>query len=197
MQASRALPLLLLLTLSACRSAAPPPAESSTGPTGPLTLAEVLPLTHNTVSSFETHTEDGSEGLLILGITRPREGLAELEIAGRVQRLQVEPSWIGHATGGELLREPLEVGATFPGAFGTVRITEVNVPLSVPAGQFQRCVFTLEESQNPPKRVESAYCSGVGLTRMLVEAETDEGLLRMESLLTQHGPRVDLNKPSP
>ena len=53
--------------------------------------------------------------------------------------MRVEP-------GAFVLKEPLEVGTTWPGEHGgKARIIAVNVTIEVPAGRFSGCVQTLEE----------------------------------------------------
>lgn len=180
-----------------CASSTPPPQDDAKKALPPPTLAEVLPLVDRTVSSFRTRTDAGDEGVLMLEIYRPRPDLAELEIAGRIQRLVVHEDAVLHATGGQLLGTPLEAGRTFRGAFGTVRIVDVNAEVVVPMGKIPRCVLTIEESIQPPKRVETAYCAGIGLTKMIVEASGDAEVLRLETELVSHGPRVDLRKSGP
>ncbi len=129
---------------------------------------------------------------MVLQIRRPRPGLAELDVAGRVQRLDVSAHSVAHASGGYLLRDPIEVDAAFTGAFGTVRVAQTNVDFTSPAGSFTRCVVTVEESKFPPKRATSTYCPGVGLVSLVVEGDTGDGLGRVESLLKSYGPRVVL-----
>lgn len=185
--------LLSLSLVTACGRPEPQTVESPKSE-APLTLSEVLPLDDYTVSSFRARNDLGEEGLVVLEYYRPRPSTAEIIIAGRIQRIRVTPNDIALATGGSLLRAPLEVGKTFPGAFGTVRIERVNVSVDVPKGRIERCVVTVEESQNPPKRAESTFCSGIGLTRMVVEAAGEEDDLRIETALISHGPRVDLRQ---
>src|SRR5690606_2729392 len=128
-----------------------------------------------------------------LEIFRPRPELAELKIAGRIQRLAVESTRISQATGGILLEEPLKKGRSFKGAFGTVTITETDQLVKVPAGTYAGCLTTVEESQDPPKRSTSIFCPGIGLVLMEVESfGADSALVRTE--LTYHGPRIDLPK---
>ena len=191
-----ALLLLGCVATIGCASSTPAPPDDAKKDLPPPTLAEVLPLADRTVSSFRTRTDAGDEGILMLEIYRPRPDLAELEIAGRIQRLVVHEDAVLHATGGQLLGTPLEKGRTFRGAFGTVRIVEVNAEVVVPLGKIPRCVLTVEESIQPPKRVETAYCAGIGLTKMIVEASGDAEVLRIETELVSHGPRVDLRKSS-
>lgn len=153
----------------------------------------LLPLEHDTVFSYETTSDAGDQGLLIQQVRRPREGLVELDVAGRVQRLDVDDDRVMHASGGYLLKEPIALGATFRGAFGEVRVTELDKAIQVPAGAFHGCVETVEESAVPFKRATSVYCPGVGLVFLVVEARSEGGdVLRIESRLKTYGPRVTL-----
>jgi len=164
--------------------------EAQKKPTG---VHQMLPLTDRTVSSFNMSSDMGDEGILVLEIYRPRPEVAELKIAGRIQRLAIEDTRISLTTGGILLEEPLEKGRSFKGSFGTVTITETDELVKVPAGTYAGCLTTVEESKEPPKRSTSTYCPGIGLVTLEVETfGGDSGLVRTE--LTYHGPRVDLPK---
>jgi len=185
--------LLVAVCLAACTSSTPSPAPVPAEPTTPPALSELLPLADRTVSTFRTRTDLGDEGLLTLEYYRPRPELAQIEIAGRIQRLRVTAQQVEHATGGFLLRTPLEVGRTFKGAFGQVRIEQVNLVTEVPAGKLTRCLLTVEESLNPAKRAETTFCPGIGVAKMVVEATGDAEVLRLETELLSHGPRVDLS----
>ncbi len=151
-------------------------------------LSLLLPLEHDTISQFESFMDAGPPGMFVLEISRPRPELAELSIAGRVQRLLIEPGRVRHATGGTLLEEPLETGHQYRGSFGTVTITDTDFELNVPAGHFEHCLVTVEESTQPPRRSTSVFCPKVGLASLSVEAFGGEGGL-LENRLTQHGPR--------
>ena len=167
-------------------------AAAPEGPETPPTLSELLPLQDGTVSSFGTENDLGERGLFVLDITRPREGLVELTISGQVQRFSVRDNAVEHATGGFLLHTPLDVGATFRGSFGNVTITGVNETIEVPAGTFEHCLTTKEESARPPKVALSTFCPGVGLTVLTVEGAGDAEVLRLEARLKSHGPRVNV-----
>ena len=156
------------------------------------TLAELLPLEDKTVSSFEMSSDMGEEGLLILEIFRPRPDMAELVIAGRTQRLLVEPHRITQLSGGTVLEEPLQKGHEFTGPFGRTTIVDDDVRVELPAGKFEHCLTTVEESQRPAKRAVSTYCRGVGLAHLVVET-FGEDAVRLETRLTSHGPRFDVH----
>ncbi len=195
----RATPRAWLVTLaalgwlaSACASSAPAHETPAPAPQAPPSLAELLPLTDDTVLSYETTSDTGETGLLVFNVRRPRPDLAELDVAGRVQRLDVQSTGVSLRTGGYLLRAPIAAGATFQGSFGVVTITELGRRVTLPAGTFERCVVTVEESQRPFKRAQSTYCPGVGLVELIIEGETGEDIGRVESRLKSYGKRVVL-----
>jgi hypothetical protein len=176
---------------AASQTTSAPPEQKAKAP--PAKIEQVFPLKDKTVSNFNMSTDLGDEGILVLEIFRPRPELAELKIAGRVQRLAVEDNRISQASGGILLEAPLTKGRTFKGPFGTVTVAETNQLIKVPAGAFSGCLTTVEESTTPPKRSTSTYCPGVGLVKMQVES-FGEGAGLVATELTYHGPRVELPK---
>lgn len=189
--------LLCILPFALLSACAAPPAASETPKKQhlpPPTLQELLPLKDKTVSNFQTESDLGDKGVLVLEIFRPRPEMAELKIAGTVRRLQVDAHRISHMTGGVLLEEPLEKGHSFQGSFGITTITEVDHQLELPAGHFEQCLVTVEESTQPPKRSTSTYCRDVGLVRLEIESFAGEGAGRLETRLIHHGPRVNVHQ---
>jgi hypothetical protein len=150
-----------------------------------------MPLEDRTVYTYETRTDTGERGLLMLEVRRPRPDLAELVVAGRARRLTVNEHDIAHVTGGFLLREPLTAGATWKGDFGRVVVTNANRDVKVAAGAFSGCLETLEEvvTTAGEKRTTTVFCPGVGITVRETEAEKD-GLHASERIsLKAFGPR--------
>ncbi len=178
---------ILLLAVCGCAEAPTPHAPSQEA-APPTRLQELLPLENDTVSQFETTSDGGPPGMFVLEIGRPRADLAELKIAGRVQRLLVDSKRIRHAVGGTLLEEPLTEGHHFRGSFGQVTIVDVDHTIEVPAGKFSHCLVTIEESTHPKKRATSTFCPGVGLVSLTVEAFGGGGEL-LKNRLMMHGPR--------
>ncbi len=180
-------------------SCAPAPAAPpSTAPAAATGLARYLPLEHDTVFSYETSTEPPTEpGLLILEVRRPRANVAELVVAGRARRLNVSESAVAHAAGGFLLREPLAVGTTWHGDFGRVRVTRVELAITVGAGTFAGCVETVEEvtTREGEKRTTTAFCPGVGIA--VRETEAEQGGLRQSEriALKSYGKKFDAAAP--
>src|SRR5688572_6113222 len=48
-----------------------------------------LPLPEGFVYQYDVETDTGETGRMMMHVSRPRAGLAELEVAGKVQRLEV------------------------------------------------------------------------------------------------------------
>lgn len=148
-----------------------------------------LPLPEGFVYQYDVETDTGETGRMMMQVSRPRAGLAELEVAGKVQRLELSAEGVRHATGGYLLKAPLEVGAEWKGQFGTVRVASVSRSIQTPAGGFQACVETVEEAMTPPKRATSVYCQDVGLVRLHIEGADGDQVVSVETTLRSYGPR--------
>ncbi len=186
-----ALSLVTLLgAASGCAGGAEPAAAPR--PVAPPTVAELMPLMDDTVLSYETKSDTGETGIMVFNVRRPRPDMAELDLAGRIQRLDVQDTSVAVKTGGYLLRAPIAVGASFQGSFGVVTITELGRSVTLPAGKFERCVVTVEETRSPFKRATSTFCPGVGLVELIVEGDTGEDIGRVESRLKSYGKRVVL-----
>jgi hypothetical protein len=176
---------------------APAPAITA-APTAATGLARYLPLEDGTVFSYETSTEPPTEpGLLILEVRRPRPNVAELVVAGRGRRLNVTESAVGHAAGGFLLREPLDVGSSWHGDFGRVRVTRVDFAVTVRAGTFAGCVETIEEvtTREGEKRTTTAFCPGVGIAMRETEAEQGGQRQSERIALKSYGKKFDAAAP--
>ncbi len=185
----------LLFCLLNCTAQAPTRAKANSSEkkiATPSRLTQLLPLRDRTVSTFLTQTDAGEQGRFMLEISRTSEYQAELSIAGRTDQLSIGLTGIEHAFGGYLLKEPLEKGATFRGQFGTVTITQLDMTLELPAGHFEHCLETIEESTLPAKRATSVFCPGVGLAQFIVESDAADDLSRLEAQLLKHEKRVDL-----
>jgi hypothetical protein len=179
----------------ACGGAAAP------GPNGaPVTQPKItdverfMPLVAGTVYSYETSAEGSPErGILVVAVDRPRDGLATLTVGGKVQRLEIVPEGIRLATGGWLLKAPLEAGAHFRGQFGDVTVKGVDESVQVPAGTYRGCVVTTEESVAGQKKVTTTFCRDVGMVLLDAEGTIGDDYGRERAALKSFGKRVDVN----
>jgi len=189
------LSLLLLFTLTGCGSAGGAAAPKPVAASDPLAPERYLPLVDDTVFAYETSSEaTGESGVLMMAVRRERPERAEVKIGGRIQRLDIAPDGIRHASGGYLLKPPLKVGAEFRGQFGTVKVTTLERSVEVPAGKFTGCLETVEETRAPvPKRATTVFCPEVGIVMLVAEGTSDGEYTVERAVLRSHGPRVDIN----
>lgn len=184
---------LCALSLASCGGASKPAPEAA-APALAGGVERWLPLKDRTVFAYDTVSEpSGEKGMLVLEIRRPGSSLAELVVAGHVQRVEVAATGIRHASGGYLLKEPLDVGAKFRGDFGEVEVTSLTREAKVPAGNFTGCLETVESVAQAAysKRTTTVFCPGVGITLRRTEAESDEGSGAESMKLKSHGPKFE------
>jgi hypothetical protein len=187
--------MLLQMVAVGCGSAqkpAPQPAQSDD--TTQSEALRYMPLEPDTVFTYDTQTEGRPEhGLLIVQVSRPREGRADLRMGSKTERLQIEPDGIAHVEGGYLLKAPFVAGSTWKSKSGTVRLVAVDEAIKVPAGDFTGCIRTVEENRSPggARSVTSVFCAHVGLVSLEVEGGADAPG-HETAILKSFGPRVDL-----
>jgi hypothetical protein len=167
--------LLAVIGMPACGSP-PPPGTAAAGTTGSADdVARLLPLPDKTVYTFATRSEGTTDnGILVIEVARLSESLVQLKSGARRQLLEIRPEGVQHASGGFLLKRPLQLGAEFKGEFGRVRITRVEVSVTVPAGRFTGCLETVEERSQGPLSQSSTklFCPEVGIVSLHTEAES-------------------------
>lgn len=154
-----------------------------------------MPLEPDTVFTYDTQTEGRSEhGLLIVQVSRPREGRADLRMGSKIERLQIEADGIAYVEGGYLLKAPFVVGSAWKSKSGTVRVVAVDEEIQVPAGHFTGCMRTVEDSRvgGNTRSVTSVFCAHVGLVTLEATGGSEEGPGRETATLKSFGPRVHL-----
>jgi hypothetical protein len=187
---------LALLHCGAPKKPAESGAEIDTSGVDP--IGRLLPLEDNTVYSFDTSAEStGQRGILILQISRPRPDRVDLKMGSKVERLEIASDGVRLITGGYLLKTPLDVGASFQGQSGVVRIVDTDKSVQVPAGSFVGCLETVEESSllGATKKVSTVFCPRVGIVSLIAEANEDGADVRETALLKSFGKRVDIGAP--
>ena len=158
---------------------------------GPMHTSELLPLEDNTVLEFDTSVEEtGDKGRLVMQVRRPRNNRIELNVAGKIRRLEAKPEGVSIATGGWLLKQPFTVGATYQGLSGQVTVTAVNRALDVPAGHFTNCVETQESTSTTT--TTTTFCPGTGIAKLTIEGKVNGESRREIAELRFKGPLVDL-----
>ena len=180
----------LCIAICACGASQSSP-RSPASETGPIHMSEMLPLEDNTVLDFDTSVEEtGEKGRLVMQVHRPHGNRIELNVAGKIRRLDAKAEGVAIATGGWLLKQPFTVGATFQGLSGKVTIVGVNRNLDVPAGHFTNCIETEEVTSTTNTR--TTFCPGTGIARLVIEGEVNGALRREVAELRFKGPRIDL-----
>lgn len=183
--------LILPMATGCGQSSLPRPADPTRTEIAYHAVSDYLPLLDNTVMSFETETEGSPDrGLLIMQVHRPRPTVVELNIGGKIRRLDLLKEGVKTIEGGWLLKAPLEVGATFPGLSGQVRISSITRTIDVPAGHFKECVETVEIS--PQVRTVTTFCPLIGIALLEVDSMSVQNPEHITARLKAHGPRVDL-----
>ena len=180
--------LSALLSMVGC--SAPPKTKAPPVPVQVIGGLELyMPARDGFVYEYDVETDSGDKGRMMVQVTRPRPDMAELNVAGKVQRLEMSKDAVRHATGGYLLKAPLEVGAEWKGQFGKVRVNSTWRAVQVPAGNFKDCVETIEEASMPtPKRATSVFCPDVGLVSLYIEGALGEEAASVGTLLRSYGP---------
>lgn len=164
--------------------------------TAPADVAPYLPLEDGTVFSYDTTSRSAGRGTLIVQISRPRPGRVDLRMGSKTERLEITPEGVAYVQGGFLLKTPLSASASWKSKTGTTRVEHLDLPVDVPAGHFEGCVSTLEETREPgiQRSVRTVFCPHVGLVSLAVEAVTDDGQEQETAVLKAFGPRVDVAK---
>jgi hypothetical protein len=185
------LSLWVLAALFGCGSE--PQAKSPDGSVGgPVTDVErLMPLEHNTVFSYATTAEDGTTGIYVIEVGRPRATMAELKVAGNVFRRYISPDGIQAPGGGYVLHTPLTPDAEWQGEFGIVSVKSLSRSIKVPAGDFANCVETVEEAETPSytKTATSVFCPGIGMVYYHVQGEQTGVKVSQKLELRSFGPR--------
>jgi hypothetical protein len=187
--------LFFTALLAGCAAKQPPPSAPVIDDKMQSEALRYMPLEPDTVFTYDTQSDGRAEhGLLIVQVSRPREGRADLRMGSKTERLQIERDGIAQVEGGYLLKAPFAVGSTWKSKSGTVRIVSMDEEIKVPAGHFTGCLRTVEESRiaGRSRSVTSVFCSHVGLVTLEVTGGPEDGSGRETATLKSFGPRVNL-----
>ena len=181
----------LLAALSGCGSKEE--AKSPDGSIGgPVTdVQRLMPLEHDTVFSYATTAHDGTTGIYVIEVSRPRSTMAELKIAGKTMRRYITAEGIQVPGGGYVLKSPLNADSEWVGEFGAVSVKTMSRSITVPAGNFGNCVETVEETDTPAfsQNANAVYCPGIGMVYYEIEGEQDGVKISQKLELKTFGPR--------
>ena len=167
----------------------PPPAIPKALPTG--SAERFFPLEEGNLYNYAT-AEGEDSGMLVAKVKRSDATHGELRLSNRSDRFVYSPQGVAYdVTGIFVLKEPLEVGTTWPGEHGgTTRIEAIDASVKVIAGSYAGCVRTVEEGGRiQGARYASTFCAGIGM--VLVEITAPAGKARIE--LRSYGPPVKID----
>lgn len=182
---------LLALAVVACGPAAPRVAEPEIDRLAPTTLYPMLEGAQ-WVYDVETGPEPPTLGIFEViessGDTRTIANNRGMDAQGQVRHgdpvtYEIEPQGIRHvASGGYLLRTPIEEGAEWDGMGGrTARVTDVDRSVEVMAGTYEHCVEVTETGGEDGRTVRTVYCPQVGPVEIESRMDTE---LTMRSVST-------------
>ncbi|MET0411767.1 MAG: hypothetical protein ABW217_10760 [Polyangiaceae bacterium] len=194
---ARRLAPLVAAWLAACSADAPraltPGASAVEDVTARSSVQRFLPLKHDTIYSYDVYAPDqAAPEQLILQVERHSAERANLRSGNVVRRVVFEPEGVKLVTGGYLLRAPLELGANWAGPAGSVRVSDVDQVITVPAGTFSGCIETSETAGGGALRrvIVTSYCPDVGIVRFSVQSAEEQQRFELKSF----GPRVDIDE---
>lgn len=190
--------VLALLLGSACSPAAAPsrapftsPGEGVIGASSGSPLERFFPIVHGNLWHYDTTSDEGDRGLLVVRARRTSEAMGELVTPSGARKFAYESEGIALlGLGVYVLKTPLAVGMSFMGEHGgRTRVESVSASVTVPAGRFENCVVTIEErGGDAPVRYTTTFCPDVGITVLDVEA----GMQHERAELRSYGPPVNI-----
>jgi hypothetical protein len=161
-------------------------------------LERFFPLVDGTLYNYTTEVfsdaPTSGQGLLVARVHRESPTKGELRLPTATRHIEYAPDGVVSigSTGQRsyVLQSPLAVGKTWSAEGGAqVKVTEMDIPVTVPAGTFQGCVRTQEEHfGDAPRKMITTYCPDVGI--VMLEAQSGSRVERAS--LKQFGPPVDL-----
>jgi hypothetical protein len=152
-----------------------------------------LPLQDDWVFSYTAWLHEGHDPeQLILQVEHRELSRASLRSGNDVKRLELVADGVRLLGGGYLLKAPLNLGASWAGQSGTVRVTALDKTLRVGAGEFTGCLETTEVGAREPASgaIVTSYCPGVGIVKLAVTSGDREQRFELRSF----GHRVDVNE---
>lgn len=141
-----------------------------------------FPLVEGQLYHYVTR-ENGESGMLVARVHRADATHGELRLSNNTKRFVYGPSGVAYDGGATILKEPIEVGATWPGEHGgTTKIAATDSNVTVAAGSYSGCVQTVEEGGRVPgARYVTTYCPGVGMVLLEVTAAGAEARAELKS----------------
>jgi hypothetical protein len=197
-KAARVCPVLL--ALFACEPAATSPSvnapkPSLVGASSGLPIERYFPIVHDHLWSYDTTSDDGRRGMLLVRARRVSAREGELHAPGGTKHFSYMSEGIALVDRGAafVLKMPLAVGTTWRGEHGGIsRIETIGVAITALAGRFVDCVVTIEERGGDVQATyTTTFCPDVGV----VVLEVDAGMQHERAELRSYGPPVFIGPP--
>jgi len=192
------LALASALVLCACGPATPEPrpsfaspGEGFVGASSGTQFERYFPLVHGNLWHYETTSDDGERGMLLVRARRTSAFEGALVTPTGSRRVSFTSEGIALLDrSAYVLRGPLVVGTSWTGEHGgRARIEAVGLRVTVPAGSFDGCIVTVEDrGGDVPMRYTTTFCPDVGITALDVEAR----MAHERAELRSYGPPVNL-----
>ena len=176
--------IVLLFACAACgpgEDTKPPPNVPKALPVG--SVEHFFPLEDGHLYNYAT-SEGPDTGMMVAKVKRTDATHGELRLSNRSDRFVYSAQGVAYETSGIfVLKEPLEVGTTWPGEHGgSVRIESVNADVKVPAGTYTGCVRTIEENgRMPGAKYVTSFCPGIGMVLVDITAPAGEAKIELRS----------------
>jgi hypothetical protein len=157
---STSLAFVLALALTGC-----PSTGTTTPHVEPTSARGLYPMATGYIWTYDIDT---GTGMSSLGITRVVDVQGQtVGIAadgGEVHAYELRPEGVWQpASSTWLLRDPIEVGQTWPSTSGrTATIQSITETVDVTDGHYENCVAVMEEGGEGGSHVRTTYCMGVG-----------------------------------
>jgi hypothetical protein len=149
-----------------------------------------FPLNDGTIYTYQQ-----AGNAFMIRVKRTGPGTAQLVTGASVKMLSVTPTAVRRDPVGTLLQAPFEIGASWQGDHGSVRVLDTHAQVTVPAGAFRDCLHTLEEvGGDAHGRIETWFCPDVGITKMIVQEWQGAQSVTQLTELRSFGLPVDLRK---
>ncbi|AKU95397.1 hypothetical protein AKJ09_02061 [Labilithrix luteola] len=166
-----------------CGGASPAAAPSGGAKASSGAAAErFFPLEEGRLYHYLTR-ENGETGMLVARVHRSDATHGELRLTNTTKRFVYGPSSVSYDGGATILKDPIEVGASWPGEHGgTTKVSAVDTNVTVAAGSYSGCVQTVEEGgRMPGARYATTYCPGVGMVLLEISAAGNEARAELKS----------------
>jgi hypothetical protein len=153
---------LLCISLIACGASQPTVAEQTLPKHHPWRL---FPLMEDNAWAYDVDTGDGDSVLAVSRVVNVIGNLVDVATGNESpSRYELREDGIfAIATGTYLIRQPVQVGATWPsGGEKVATVAAIDVAIETPAGNYRDCAAIEEVAAESGLNIRTVYCPDVG-----------------------------------